>query len=130
MVLHDRTILIIEDNIMLALDLAYVVEDQGGRAIGPVTTAAEALQILDTEDIAAAVLDCQIADDDVAQIVMCLAERGIPVVVTTITEPPPLIATLLPEAPVLRAPIESDLALTRLSQQLAKRARNKVGHLK
>jgi DNA-binding response OmpR family regulator len=120
MVLQDKTILIIEDNLMLALDLAYVVEDHGGRAIGPVTTAADALRILDTEEIAAAILDCQVAEDDVAKIVMRLAERRIPVVVTTITAPPPVIAALLPDAPILRAPIGSDEALARLAGEVAR----------
>lgn len=120
--LQDKAILIIEDNILFALDFANVVEDCGGRAIGPVTNADEALRLLETEDITAAVLDCQIADDDVTQIVMCLAERGIPVLITTITAPPPVIAELLPNAPVLRAPIRSNDALDRLNEEVAKKA--------
>jgi len=121
MVLQDKNILIVEDNVLLALDLSYVVADYGGRAIGPATTAAEALRLLETEEIAAGVLDCHIADDEVTQIVMCLAEREIPVVITTITAPPSLIAALLPNAPILRAPIQSKLALARLSGEVAKK---------
>ena len=118
--LQDKAVLIIEDNLMLALDLLSAVEDCGGRAIGPATTAADALHLLETEEIAAAVLDCQIADDDVTQIIMRLAKRGIPVVITTITAPPRVIAALLPDAPILRAPIQSKLALARLNEEVAK----------
>lgn len=120
--LQDKAILIIEDNVMLALDLSYAVADYGARAMGPVTTAAEALHLLETEEIAAAVLDCHIADDDVAQIVMCLAERGIPVVITAITAPPPVVSAVLPDAPILRAPIQPKLALARLTEEIVKKA--------
>lgn len=118
---QDKAILIIEDNILLALDLSNVVEDFGGHAVGPATTAEDALRLLETEEIAAAVLDCQIADDDVTQIVMCLAARGIPVVITTITAPPPVIAAILPDAPIFRAPIQPKLALAHLNDEIAKK---------
>ena len=112
--------------VMLALDLSYVVADCGGRAVGPVTTAAEALHLLETEEIAAAILDCHIANDDVAQIVMSLAERAIPVVLTTITAPPSVIAAVLPDAPILRAPIQPKLALAKLADLLVKKAETKA----
>ncbi len=119
--LRDKAILIIQDNVLLALDLSNAIGDFGGRAIGPATSTAEALRLLETEEIAAAVLDCQIADEDVSQIVMCLAERGTPVVITTITAPPPVIAALLPDAPILRAPIQPKMALGYLMQEVARK---------
>lgn len=118
--LQDKAILIIEDNVLLGLDLSNVVGDYGGRAIGPVTSTADALRTLETEEIDAVVLDCQMADEDVAPIVMLLAERGIPVLVTSITAPPPVIAAVLPHAPILRAPIQSKVALACLVKEVQK----------
>ena len=119
--LQDKTILIIEDNVLLALDHSNVVEDFGGRTVGPATSAAEALRLLETEQISAAVLDCQIADDDVTRIVMCLAELGTPVVITTTTAPPPVIDAFLPDAPILRAPIQATTALRYLIEEVERK---------
>lgn len=120
-VLQDKAILIIEDNLLLALDLSNVVGDYGGRPIGPVATTADALRTLENEVIDAVVLDCQIADEDIVPIVMFLAERGLPVLITSITAPPPVIAEVLPDAPILRVPIQPEVALTRLVEEVGKK---------
>ena len=64
--LKGKAVLVVEDNVFLALDLASVIEDLEGRVVGPVATAAEALNLLRTEEVTAAVIDCDLVDVDVA----------------------------------------------------------------
>ena len=119
--LKDKAILIIEDNIFLALDLSSLVEDFNGRVVGPTGSVAEALTYLENEEIAAAVLDCEIADHEVTQVVMVLAEKGIPVVIHAISEPPSSVFESLPDAPIFMAPIQSRVVLARLIDEIARR---------
>lgn len=118
--LQDKAILIIEDNLLLALDLASAVEARGGRAIGPAVTVDDAMDYLATEEIAAVVLDCHVADEDIVRVVKCIAERHIPVVLSSITEPPPIVAAVLPGAPMVKVPLQSQIVLERLSEEIAK----------
>lgn len=46
LMLTDKPVLIVQDNIYLALDLAAVVEQLDGRVVGPAATIAEALALL------------------------------------------------------------------------------------
>jgi len=69
---------------------------------------------MECEKIGAAILDCKIADDNVMQVVMQLADRGIPVVISTVTGPAPSVIEILPDAPILRAPIQAKVVLARL----------------
>lgn len=118
--LQDKAILIIEDNLLLALDLASAVEDSGGRTVGPAITVSDALHLLETEEIAAVVLDCHVADDDIAKVVMSIVERQIPVVLSSITAPPPIVSTALPNAPMVKVPLQSNVVLALLAEEIAK----------
>ena len=45
--LGDKAVLIVEDNVYMALDLSQAVEELNGRVIGPVGTVAEALALIE-----------------------------------------------------------------------------------
>src|SRR4051812_26933871 len=77
----NAPILIAEDNVYLALDLSNALEAMDGRVVGPVSTVSEALFLLDMQYIAAAIIDCTLADRDAAPLVWQLAERGVPFVI-------------------------------------------------
>jgi len=55
--LKGLPILIVEDDPMIAFDLASVIEDNDGCPLGPVSTVAEAMTLLASETVAAAVLE-------------------------------------------------------------------------
>jgi len=61
-VLRDKPVLIVEDNVYLALDLSYAVESLDGIVVGPVGTMKEAFAIVDRQSIAAAVLAFELPD--------------------------------------------------------------------
>ncbi len=68
--LNQRFVLILEDNAFVALDLSMAVEDSDGIVIGPAGSVAEALALIDAQEISAAVLDCQLSDRDVTPVAL------------------------------------------------------------
>jgi DNA-binding NtrC family response regulator len=87
-VLSGTPILVAEDQIFIALDLALAIEDAGGEVIGPAASIAEALYLLATMTIAAAILDFELVDGDCSAVVEVLANRHIPTIIQTGAELP------------------------------------------
>jgi hypothetical protein len=116
--LRDKSILIVEDNCYLALDLSIAVEESNGRVIGPVGTVAEALALLEDEPIAAAVLGSQLADRDVTPVVTVLAATGVPFVIYTEAGLPPGVARSHPDSPLLLKPLHADAIVTCLLDEI------------
>lgn len=119
--LNDSAVLIVEDNVYLALDLSQAVEESNGRVVGPVATVAEALALVEREPIAAALLDSQLADRDVTPVVMVLTAKGVPFVIHSATGLPPEIEQLVPDVPLLVEPLHAEAAVTRLAAELKRR---------
>lgn len=116
--LNDSAVLIVEDNVYLALDLSQAVEESNGRVVGPVATVAEALTLVEREQIAAALLDSQLADRDVTPVVMVLAAKGVPFVIHSATGLPPGIKQIAPEVPLLVEPLQAEAAVARLAAEI------------
>ena len=116
----DAPILIAEDNLYVAPDLSNAVEDMDGRVVGPASTVVEALSLLATRAVAAAIVDCQLADRDAAPLARRLAERGVPFIIHTATAVPRLIGDLHPDVPVLIKPLQSSAVLTCLLDEMRK----------
>ncbi len=76
-------ILIVEDEALIALDLACAVEDHDGEVIGPVASVAEALALLEMVPVAGAVLDANLRDGVVTPLARRLLDRGVPFVIHT-----------------------------------------------
>lgn len=105
--LDGLSILVVEDEPMLALDLASTIEDLGGIVIGPVATVAEALLLLERERIAAAVLDANLADRDITPVVLRFIAEAVPFVIHTGTGLPAALAAEHPALPVVMKPTRS-----------------------
>jgi DNA-binding NtrC family response regulator len=114
----DQPILIVEDESIVALDLAMAVEDHGGRVIGPVATVAEALELIDTQPVAAAILDAILRDRDVTPLALRLVERKVPFIIHTGTGLPLALAMLHPHLPLLRKPQQTMAVLGRLLDEM------------
>jgi CheY-like chemotaxis protein len=76
-------VLIVEDQEMLGLALAAVVEDCGCEPVGPVDLVTTALPLVLREPIDAALLDVYLIDQTVEPVARILAQRGIPFGVLT-----------------------------------------------
>ena len=107
-------ILIAEDECYLALDLCDAVEASNGKVVGPVATVAEALELLKTQAIGAAVLDARLADGDVTLLAVQLAERRVPFVIHSGTGIPAELSARLPNLPLVMKPVKPAFLLARL----------------
>ena len=117
--LTDKAVLIVEDNVYLSVDLSAAVEELEGRVIGPVCSVADALLILDTELVSAAILDCELPDSQVTPVARRLVEKGVPYVIHTGTVVPQALTLLCPGAPVLMKPIKPMQVVATLADHVA-----------
>jgi len=71
-----RCVLIVEDEVLVAHELAVAVAEAEGVAIGPVHTVEEALAVLEREWIDAAILDVQLDGKAVTPVAKALLDQG------------------------------------------------------
>lgn len=76
-------ILIIEDEFLVALELAAVLTDAEFETLEPTSTVEAALQAINSEPIDLAILDCNLGGRNVDEIAASLAQRQIPYVFVT-----------------------------------------------
>jgi CheY-like chemotaxis protein len=81
--LAGRRILIVEDEALVAMLVEDALLDAGAEVIGPVATVAEAMALLETAPLDAAVLDLNLAGETSTPVADALATRGVPFVVAT-----------------------------------------------
>jgi DNA-binding response OmpR family regulator len=75
--------LVVEDEPIVALDLASMLADAGADVLGPALTAREAEKLSENSNIAVAVLDIRLGDETVASVADTLHRRGIPIIFHT-----------------------------------------------
>jgi CheY-like chemotaxis protein len=71
-------ILVVEDEFLIALDIAGVLEQAGLAVIGPAGTVGDALQAIEREDVQGALLDAHLAGEPVGRVADALKARSIP----------------------------------------------------
>ena len=116
----EAPVLIAEENSYLAIDLSNALEDMEGKVVGPASTLAEALQLLEQNAVAAAIVDCRLGEHDTVSLTRILAQRGVPFVIHTSTPAPGAIAALHPDVPVLVKPVQPRALLTCLLDEMRK----------
>ena len=97
------SVLAVEDEAMIAMELEDMLEDLGHEVIGPVATVDAALALLRASAPDAAVVDANLAGESAAPVVEALREAEIPVILATGYETPEL-KNLGLEAPLMRKP--------------------------
>jgi DNA-binding response OmpR family regulator len=78
--LQDRAILIVEDEPMIAMDVAQAFE-RAGATTSVTSTVHRALILVEDEKLSAAVLDHKLPDGESSPVCKRLEERGLPFVV-------------------------------------------------
>jgi DNA-binding response OmpR family regulator len=81
--LHQMRILVVEDEMLVAADLAEALAARGAEVIGPVPTLAEAMRAVATHWIDWAVLDVNLAGEMSFELADRLERAGIPYVLAT-----------------------------------------------
>ena len=117
-------ILIVEDDPIIAMCLAEVVSDFNGRVVGPMATVREAMEVLDQREIAAAILDAKLLDQEITPVALRLASAGIPLVVHSGTGLPAEVAAKWPDLPVLMKPMPAHQVVERLGLEMQKSRRS------
>jgi DNA-binding response OmpR family regulator len=75
---NRKTVLLVEDEMFVALDIQMALEDEGWAVAGPFARASEAVQYLQGHEVDCAVLDVRLLDGDVFPVADKLANSGIP----------------------------------------------------
>lgn len=116
--LKSRTILIADSSTYAALDLTQAVEDCEGCVAGPVATLSEALTILDSVEVAGAIVDGDLAE--ASPLIMQLTETGVPIVVQTSLPLPSVPGDLEARLPVLMRPVDPRTVIDTLVSEMGK----------
>lgn len=81
--LTGRRLLVVEDEELIGMMLVDLLQDFGAQALGPASTAADALAMAETEGLSAALLDLSLKGEMSYPIADRLAERGVPFIFIT-----------------------------------------------
>jgi two-component SAPR family response regulator len=75
-----RRILVVEDEMLIAMIIEDAVQDSGGQIVGPAATLEKALKLVEEQEFDAAILDVTIRGGNVYPVAELLLNRGIPFV--------------------------------------------------
>jgi CheY-like chemotaxis protein len=81
--LAGKRVLVVEDHIIIAMDLAHELTSEGAKVVGPVATAAAALDVIGSTDLDGGILDIKLSDRSAFPVADALADRDIPFVFAT-----------------------------------------------
>jgi DNA-binding response OmpR family regulator len=116
--LKGLSVLIVENEPLIALDLSDAVRGHDGIVIGPVPTVAEALAILAGQPVGAAILDGKLDDRDITPVAIRLIEQAVPFIIHTGTGLPAELAARHPDLPIVLKPRCPKEVLATLEEQL------------
>jgi len=116
--LKGLPVLIVENEPLIALDLSEAVRDQDGIVVGPVPTVAEALAILASRPVGAAILDAKLDDRDITPVAVRLIEQAVPFVIHSGTGLPSELAARYPDLPVVLKPMQPREVVATLEERL------------
>jgi DNA-binding response OmpR family regulator len=102
-ILARKSILIVEDEPLVALDLHATLSTVGASLISAVT-AGEAIKLIGYADVSAAIVDVQLGREDATQVCNLLDQRRIPFVFYTGRAAETVVLAAWPNIPVLKKP--------------------------
>jgi DNA-binding NtrC family response regulator len=84
----QKTVLIVEDEFLIAMDLKRLLEDRGWRVLGPAASVRAALLLLEEELPSVALLDVNLGNEPVTAVAEALKTRDVPFAVASAYERP------------------------------------------
>lgn len=108
-------VLIVEDEPIIAFDLATTLEEAGAAVLGPAMNLEQAESLSSNGAIAAAVLDVRLGEETIAPVASKLASRGVPLIFHTGHADAAQLARHWPHCRVLLKPARPDELLSALS---------------
>jgi CheY-like chemotaxis protein len=116
--LAGKRILVVEDEPLVAMDLAAILEDAGAQVIGPAASLGEALRLACEDGIDGAILDVNLRGEDVSPTAELLASRSVPIVFHTGHGHPLDLKTRFPGARVCSKPVRPETIVASLESAL------------
>lgn len=116
--LQYRRVLVVEDEVFVALDVAATIEDALGTVIGPVGTVRQALKLIDENNLDAAILDVNLIDGDIGLVLERLAAQDVFVVIHTGGGLPAPLAKRFPNMPIFYKPTAPSVLTHALAEAL------------
>ena len=122
MTLTDKTALVVDDEIFIAMDVADIVERSGASVIGPALSLSGAYDLLARTDPDFALLDINVGREKVWPLARELKKRGCPIVFISANTSHTELSTEFQEAPVLDKPVSSTALLECLTRLMTHQA--------
>lgn len=119
--LSGLRVLIVEDELLIAMELENLLQRLGCTVLDPVPTLAQALDALAHERPDAAVLDVNLRGERVTPVAEALHEQGVPFVLVTGYGSARLHEEALQGVPSLRKPVDSRQLARALAEVVARR---------
>ena len=117
--LFQALVLVAEDEPLIALDVALAIEDAGGEVAGPAASVEEAMDLIATRPIVAAILDVNLADGDIWPVAERLMNAGIPIIIQTGIGLTPKMAARFPDLVVQIKPCVASKLVVQLAVLIA-----------
>ena len=110
-----KRILVVEDDFIVAMDLAAQLRQSGYEVLGPCRSVAEALDVFDREEIDAAVLDINLGPETSEAVAVALKDASIPFIVASGYSPNQY-PSIFMDIPALAKPIQTDRLVSLLAK--------------
>ena len=128
---RGAAIIVVEDEVLIAMTIMSEIEDEGGLVIGPAFTTAEALELIDEclaseVPIAGAILDANLIDRDVTPVALRLLDLGVPIVIHSATGPPAQVLAVTDAIPWIPKPMPVAKLVSALCQEIARAQKTDV----
>ena len=121
-VLQATRILVVEDEALIALEIASILSGEGAEIVGPMMTVKDALACIGREPLSGAVLDLSLHCCSVAPVARQLARRGVPFFFYTGQADVAAIRAEWPASPIIPKPATQDTLIHTLASLLAAHA--------
>ena len=117
--LHGRTVLLVEDEFMILLDLQFLFEGAGAKTV-TASTLADGFEAAETP-VDVAVLDVRLPDGEVYPLAHKLAERDVPLVFHSGHAQKEALAADFPQAVALNKPAQERMLMDAVARQAGRR---------
>lgn len=113
--MSGMSVLVVEDDFIVAYDMQMMLEEQGARVLGPAHSLAEGLALLEQERPTVAVLDVNLGGEYVFPLAEALRDRQVPFVfATAYADEDRLFSAAAQGAPRLSKPVLPNVLITQL----------------
>ncbi|RFC69064.1 MULTISPECIES: HWE histidine kinase domain-containing protein [Mesorhizobium] len=121
----DMVVMVVEDQMLIAMDLEAILEDAGAKEVIVASSTAEALSLLEERQPTVAILDLNLGHETSLPVADALSERGIPFAFATGYGDAAGHTERFADVPVVRKPYDSESIMNAVAVALADHSANR-----